>query len=205
MGRWILRFIGGFAAFIISRALFEVFHMLGWYPEKTLAGLMMAAPTFFAQLAVLWAVAALLAVPFLFTEYWAPPLVERYWPRLAERLRGVTALSEASRIIYERTRKMPIGQMVRELEKKPDDIMGWFRHSLCQKAVILGRLPPSKHLEKIRSNEDTAPLVPAANGADSGYFRGAPHHIYVDLSLTQRELKKQIARLKKLGEELYGG
>jgi hypothetical protein len=64
--QFVVRVVLGFAALVVSRALLEIAHVLGWYPERQLAALIMTPPSAAAIQTALWIIAAIVAVALWF-------------------------------------------------------------------------------------------------------------------------------------------
>jgi hypothetical protein len=60
--QFVVRVLLGFAALVVSHALFEIAHFFGWYPERQLVALVMTPPSAAAIQTVSWILFALLTI-----------------------------------------------------------------------------------------------------------------------------------------------
>ena len=203
MRGFLVRLVSASAIFVLVRAFFQALHLEGYYPENTLAQMMVGAVNLAHDPTTAWVVSAVVAVPFLFVNRWGPRLGDAASHLIPRRFHRTVPLWSAALEIYERLEGFAIVEHVDEIYPTAEGRAGYFVSAfLRRKFPLAGKKPPSTQLRRIP--EDDMPLLDAIRGTSDLVFR--PPALrgpgYREVRIRRSDINKYIRYAKRLSKTL---
>lgn len=107
------------------------------------------------------------------------------------------SLSDAARILYEKTELTKVGQWIDGLNRIADHRISYFKYSLMINSALYGKRPPSTILRPINSKQMKS-LRPNKDNSNLGHNATGGTPVYTDVSIKTKDLKKHIRYLRGL-------